>query len=42
MRFLLIVGPEVKSILEDLESEHESGKLSKAQLEALDLSASTI
>ena len=35
MRFLLIVGPQVKLILEELEQDHESGDLSRADLEAL-------
>tara|TARA_B100001146_G_C16195471_1_gene441441 strand:+ start:1475 stop:1651 length:177 start_codon:yes stop_codon:yes gene_type:complete len=35
MRFLLIVGPQVKLILEELEEDHESGELSRSELEAL-------
>ena len=35
LRFLLVVGPQVKTILEELEKEHDQGELSKAELEAL-------
>lgn len=35
LRFLLVVGPEVKNILEELELELDEGTLAKEEIEAL-------